>query len=163
MTTQVKIDVRGWQSLATEIGNLAPRLNEDLTTTVTEQTLELQRHVVEDKLSGQVLHVRSGNLRRSITAKVEGGDGSIRGIVGTNLVYAAIHEFGGTVHVPAMRPIHAKALHWIGEGGEDVFAMSTRPHTVNIPERSYLRSALADLRPAILAALRRAIQKAFGR
>ena len=162
MTTQVTVDVKGWESLATAIGNATPRLATELKTTVTAETLELQRHVVQDKLSGQVLHARSGVLRRSITAHVEESGGALRGIVGTNLVYARIHEYGGSVHVPALVPVRARALHWVGPAG-DVFAMSTKPHTVTIPARSYRRSALADRRDAILAALRNAIRRAFGR
>jgi len=43
------------------------------------------------------LNVRSGHLRRSITSKVidRGGGREITGVVGSNVVYAAIHEYGG--------------------------------------------------------------------
>lgn len=38
---------------------------------------------------------KTGNLRRSITFKVGEAAGKVEGAVGSNLVYAAIHEFGG--------------------------------------------------------------------
>ena len=44
---------------------------------------------------------KSGTLRRSIVEKVNG----MKATVGTNVVYAAIHEYGGTI-----RPKRAKAL-----------------------------------------------------
>lgn len=39
---------------------------------------------------------KTGTLRRSITFVVQEGQGKVWGAVGSNLVYAAIHEFGGT-------------------------------------------------------------------
>lgn len=38
---------------------------------------------------------QTGTLRRSITFTVEESQGRVWGAVGSNLVYAAIHEFGG--------------------------------------------------------------------
>ncbi len=63
------------------------------------------------RLGGDVLMVRTGNLRRSITGEVVRADASgIEGAVmaggGPRAVrYAAIHEYGGTI-----RPVNAKAL-----------------------------------------------------
>lgn len=161
MSAPIRITVTGLEQVAGHVDAVAPQLQDALRTTVTAETFELQRHVVQDKLSGQVLHARSGTLRRSITATVEESAGRVTGLVGTNLVYARIHEFGGSVHVPALAPVRARALHWVGPAG-DVFAVSTKAHTVTIPERSYLRSALADRRPSILVAIRAAIAKVFG-
>jgi phage gpG-like protein len=43
------------------------------------------------------LRIRSGHLRRSIKSKVldRGGGREIIGVVGSDVIYAAIHEFGG--------------------------------------------------------------------
>ena len=58
--------------------------------------------------------------------------------------YARIHEYGGTVHLPDIFPVQAQALHWISKAGDEVFAKHAAAHDVVIPERSYLRSALAQ-------------------
>lgn len=138
------------------------RLRPVLRRTVERETIALQAHVVEGKLSGQVLHVRSGTLRRSITYTVRDDEDGIVGTVGTNLEYAPIHEYGGTIHVPEIRPRKAKALHFY-VGGASVFAMRARAHDVRMPQRSFLRSALADRREAFLAAVRAAIAEILGR
>jgi HK97 gp10 family phage protein len=54
--------------------------------------------------------VKTGNLRRTITSRVEqGGD---RGVIGTNASYARpVHE-GSRPHI--IRPVNAKALFWKG-------------------------------------------------
>lgn len=51
--------------------------------------------IVKRKLSGEVLNVRTGNLRRSWALKrpMASGDGWVGGI-GSNSSYAAYHEFG---------------------------------------------------------------------
>jgi len=41
------------------------------------------------------LRVRTGHLRRSITSKVEERGDLIVGIIGSKIIYSAIHEFGG--------------------------------------------------------------------
>ena len=77
---------------------------------------------VKEKLSGPVLKVQTGSLRSSIHAEVKAGRNSILGVVGTNIKYAGIHEYGG---------------------------MGGRYGTAKYPERSFLRSSLKELTPEI--------------
>ncbi len=152
---RVQLTVGG--ALEARIAALQPaQLRPALRPTVERETIALQAHVVEHKLSGQVLHVRSGTLRRSITYTLHETEDAIVGRVGTNLEYAAIHEYGGTIHVPEIRPRRAKALHFY-VGGASVFAMRARAHDIRMPQRSFLRSALADRREAFVAAVREAL------
>jgi len=58
------------------------------------------------------------------------------GYVGTNLPYAAIHEYGGVI-----RPKKAKTLVWTDKDGVVHFSK-----LVTIPARPYLRPALYDHR-----------------
>ena len=70
--------------------------------------LKLQREVKRNRLSGQVLNVRTGNLRRSIHHQVTSSGGLVVGEVNTNVRYGAAQEYGfaGTVNVKAsMRQI----------------------------------------------------------
>lgn len=54
-------------------------------------------------------------------------------LVGSNLIYAATHQFGATI-----KPKNGKTLSW-KIGGQSVFAKK-----VNIPARAYLGISLAD-------------------
>jgi len=58
---------------------------------------------------GQTL-TKTARLRRSITVKVEGN--TVR--IGTNVVYAAIHQLGGRTPARTIRPVRAAALFWPG-------------------------------------------------
>lgn len=64
------------------------------------------------------LDVRSTRLRNSITAKVETEGERVTGVVGTNVVYAARHEFGfsGTENVRA----HTRVVRQLNEFAAEI-------------------------------------------
>lgn len=64
---------------------------------------------------------KTGNLRGSITVDTN----TERAIVGTNLVYARIHDVGGTIKPVTIFPKRAKVLRF-KVGGRTVFARSAR-------------------------------------
>jgi phage gpG-like protein len=84
--------------------------------------------------TGKVLY-DTGRLANSVTASVTGRRTLL---LGSNVVYAAIHHFGGTIRVPEIVPRRAGALRWYSAGGAPIFAKRARPHTVLIPARPWL-------------------------
>jgi hypothetical protein len=129
--------------------------------------LKLQRHIVADKLSGQVLNRgpnrpghSGGELARSIriVEPTLAGDnvvGQVLGAGGTAW-YGVVHEYGGTRSYD-IYPVNAKAL-LFQINGENIF----RKHVLHppLPERSFMRSALADMSEQIVADLQEAASKA---
>ncbi|HEX4079584.1 MAG TPA: hypothetical protein VHX61_12015 [Rhizomicrobium sp.] len=117
---------------------------------------------VQAKLSGEVLEARSGALLRSIQAETnEDEDGFGAQVFSDGSVpYARIQEYGGRVNIPALTPVHAKALAF-AYGGRMVFAKSAAAHVVDIPERSYMRSSLAEFADAFTADIRRIVSDAL--
>jgi phage gpG-like protein len=120
-------------------------------------TINLQRHVITDKLHGQVLKQRSGALARSIQqdSHVEGETVVGEVFSAGDVKYAAIHEFGGTTPPHDIVPNKAEALAF-AIGGKMTFAKVVHHPGSRIPERSYLRSSLADQASDILAGLKQA-------
>jgi hypothetical protein len=108
--------------------------------------------LVRQKLSGAVLRPRSGALRASIRAETaEDANGIEARVFGDGaLPYARIQEYGGRISVPEIRPMNAQALAF-AYGGRLVFARHARAHVVTIPERSYMRSSLAEFAPVFAA------------
>ncbi len=92
-------------------------------------------------------------LQRSITFAVSGNTVS----VGSNRVYAAVHQFGATI-----RPVRAKALAFrlggVGAKGRGGFV---RAQSVTIPARPYLGFGPKDER-AVLEVLQREVARVFG-
>jgi phage gpG-like protein len=126
--------------------------------------LKLLTRVKAQKLTGQALNVRTGRLRRSITQRIEASADEISGIVGTNVDYAAVHEYGfkGTVSVKQHLRLVKEAF---GRPLKYPVWSTVRAHSanVNMPERSFLRSALADLKGsgAIEAEMNTAVARAI--
>jgi phage gpG-like protein len=73
--------------------------------------------------------------------------------VGTNVVYAPIHEFGGTIPARIIRPKNSSVLAWRGPDGMR-FARFVRFPGATIPARPYLRPALAAMRERVVALIR---------
>jgi phage gpG-like protein len=64
---------------------------------------------------------KTGNLRGSITVETDGK----KARVGTNLVYARIHDVGGSIKGYTVRPKRGKVLRF-QSGGKTVFARSAK-------------------------------------
>jgi phage gpG-like protein len=162
MADSVKIEIDDTALRAT-FDQATPRVHNALLREVQLLRLELESKIKGDKLSGQVLHVVSGDLRRSIYSGVIDRADFIQGFAAQSgdVKYGAIHEFGGIIHVPEIVPAKAKALHWVFEG-KDVFAKRARAHDVTMPERSYMRSTLKEMEPEIAAGLKAAVLRALG-
>lgn len=75
----------------------------------------------------------TGRLQNSITSRIE--NRSI--IVGTHVLYARIHQEGGTIQIPEVRARPGKVLRFV-VGGQVVYARRARAHSVRIPARPYL-------------------------
>ena len=168
----IKIQVIGAVEVETRLRRAGYTVRMAVYKAVSELGLRLPARVKEDKLSGQVLNVRTGRLRRSINLKMEDGEAGVYASVGTNVVYARIHEYGGTVHMKARQVTLNRQLNMkTGEfkkGGRFVKAGRANyatdhdvgEHDIVMPERSFLRSSLADMRSEILERLQKTVADA---
>lgn len=150
----ITVQLIGDSEVIARLSAIGSRLPSGVARAVTQLTLELQR-LVQQKLSGQVLHVRTGVLRSSINREVRQTGTEVIGTVGTNVSYAKVHEFG-VPHSWEIRPRRARALAF-EVGGKTIFAMRvTHPP---LPERSFLRSALREIEPRIKAEIEDAVSE----
>lgn len=117
-------------------------------------TLQLLAKVKAEKLTGQVLKVRTGRLRRSINQKVTVTGNGVYGVVGTNVKYGRAHELGETVTVKAH--LRMQRVAW-GKKMKNPRVVQVKAHIVKYPERSFLRTALHEMEPAVRAAMRKAL------
>lgn len=121
---------------------------------------KLRSHIVQDKLLGQVLNRRSGRLGQSIQQKVESTGSSITGTVYSagDVKYAAIHEFGGYIPAHVIEAKNAQSLAFT-MGGRQVFAKRVNWPGATMPERSFMRSSLADMKEEIVQKMTLAVQE----
>ena len=100
------------------------------------------------KVSGPVLKVRTGQLRRSIHARAQGTGVDAVVTVGSTAKYAAIHEFGGKTAPRTILPRRAKVLRFEA-GGRAIFARRVNHSGSRIPARPYMRPSLEENREKI--------------
>lgn len=110
---------------------------------------KLRSHIASDKLRGQVLNRRTGHLGDSLFYKVDDTAEGITGTVSTgkDVHYAAIHEYGAVFE-------RVVTMAW----GRQV--KNPRNVTFHYPERSFMRTGLADMREEIVTSLRDAVVRA---
>jgi phage gpG-like protein len=109
------------------------------------------------KVSDDVLHVKTGRLRRSLHYVMVGDRDHPAAIVGTNVEYAHIHEFGGQTKAHIIEAVNGKVLAFMGKGGDMVFRKLVHHPGSKMPERSFLRSALTERAGSIKARILAAV------
>jgi len=120
---------------------------------VTERfCLDMSARVKARKLTGQVLNVQTGRLRRSIHHEVRSDGTRVTGTVGTNVEYARIHEFGGIAERAEHNRLVAMAF---GKPLKAPVWQTVRAHQARFPTRSFLRSTLGEMQGQYFAALRK--------
>ena len=124
-------------------------------------TVALQAKI-QQKLTGGVLNAKTGALARSILATLEEADAGVAVSIASagDVKYAAIHEFGGVIPPHEIVPDKAKALAFL-LGGKQVFAARVSLPAIVMPERSYMRSSLAEMAGAIRDELDAAVLEAI--
>jgi len=149
----------GDRALLARMGNVSSRVKAKVDEAVSRLGYMLQRKVQVDKLTGQVLRVRTDRLRGSISPS--SGESASRFVftstsaiayVGTKVPYGVAWERGISAH--DIVPIRAKALRF-EIGGEVVF--SKRAHIPAQAARPFLQPTLYELRPVILRELGQAL------
>ena len=176
--SSLAVEVRGTESAIAAARKRMGDRRERVRQECTRFGIETQAYVRENKLHGDPLHQRSGDLSNSIRWSVEFSNGaftvfvfSLGGREGRLVVpYAKVHEFGGTFTVPAHQRrtatlrgevVTLKNLRRANKRGSFGLAGVTslegsveigmvREYTVTYPMRSFLRSSQRERAPIFL-------------
>lgn len=154
-----------------------------VTDSIGRMVLRLQKKIVAEKLSGQavvpaytkngkvhttksnkslqVLNVRTGTLRRSIDQRMVLTSNTIAGVVSTNVSYGKAHEYGG-LQTQTIREHMRLVKQAFGRPLKSSVWATVKGHsrTVDLPERSFLRSALAEMQEEIAEDVEKAVSGA---
>lgn len=134
---------------------------------------DLLREMVIGKLSGEVLRAITGRLRGQVRSSLD-----VSGEVMVGRVYmdgdttvAMVHEYGGQGPYVIV-PIKAQALAFVAggrgtlSGGPKTLApglvFAKRVNHPPLPERSYLRSSLVQMKPTVETGFKTALARALG-
>lgn len=104
-------------------------------------------HIQATKLSQRgptTLGVRTNRLRSSIRATDAGVLGqSVHSAIGSNVAYAAIHEFGGRIPAHDIVAKNGKALRFM-IGGRIVYRSRVRIPEITMPARAYVQTSIEE-------------------
>lgn len=166
----------GDDKLLAKLQKVSPNIRSALDKTIAQLCLKLSARV-KAKLSGEVLKNKTGRLRRSINYRMTGeGTSNVAGFVGTNVWYGRIHEYGfkGDVNVKAHvrrskaqmkqavlgksgRETAKSKAKWKGQG--EVMVGAHVRH-VDLPAKSFLRSAYEEMEKDIKVEIEKAVKSA---
>lgn len=167
MPLLLDVVIAGASETATLFGKLADDVHQKIVAKVYGLALLVENRA-KQKLSGEVLNVRTGQLRANVQSDVSQQDEGVVGrvFVTRNVKYAAIHEFGGVIKHPG------GTAYWIDpKTGMAEFISNksrlanllprTKPHPIPMPERSYMRSSLTEYKDEIINQLSAGVRAAI--
>jgi phage gpG-like protein len=156
------LEIRGLEETSARFDAYPAALQAALGAKATDLAVALADLVNNDKLSGAVLNSRSGALRDSIAASVTAEADGFVASVGSegDVKYAAIQEYGGKTSAHEILPTKGDVLAFVAGDGQHFARRVEHPGSL-IPERSYLRSALADMKDDIVTALAESATEAW--
>lgn len=149
--------VTGQDKVIAHLQRAPADIAKSLLKTMTAIGFDLQGYVQRNKLSGQALKQRSGWLSSHVHPETKQDGEAITTTVGVDtraVPYAAIHEYGGTIHIPEVQD---KLMVFVSKQGDTVFTRKHRAFSVHMPERSYLRSSLHENEGKYREAIRREV------
>ena len=168
----------GTERVGQRVRDRGPRVVSSVTRTLREFMVSTQSYVKERKLErGTPLHRRTGKLSRSVHQRVDADEAKIVGTLsaGAEVPYAKVHEYGGDVWIPPhmrlnivrVREVRASVsagLRASAKSGEFLKTRAAggspivfvRGYMAHYPERSFLRSSLAERLDAFRFAIRAA-------
>lgn len=164
----IGLQVIGAERVITMLGEAPARIEAAAKSSLDAWATELAGYIKASKLSGDPLHRRSGRLSASVHPMTSQGGDTVSGGAGggAGVPYAKIHEFGGTINHPG-----GTAYFVSSELGRAVFVSNasamadrlprTRPHSIPMPERSYMRSGFEERAPSGIEQLRAAVKAAI--
>jgi phage gpG-like protein len=158
----LQFSLEGAAELSARLAALPDDLRAALAEKIDALAQDIYAQVVGVNLSGGVLETRTGALRNSIHLRRDGQGSSAEIVADGGAPYDAIHEFGGKTAAHEIIPDKAKALAFMFNGKQAFARRVTHPGS-QIPERSYLRSALAEKGADILQAIADVVTEAASR
>jgi phage gpG-like protein len=159
----IAVGIDGGDALVAKLAGLPDALTAQLRTAFGLAADALYAQAIAN-VSGAVVNARSGRLQAAITQASDASSASI-GVDSGVAPYGPALEFGASIPAQLIAAKNAKALTFVVGafvvGGSQVFAKHVMHPAFVLPPHSFLRSALADLAPDLVAMVGDAVAEAL--
>jgi len=156
---ELSIRVVGAEGVEGRIRGISAAVHWRLRAAVQGLGIELQGKV-KVKLSDDVLHVRTGRLRRSITEATTDEGETIASRTGTNVAYGRAWELGFSGDVAVRAHERVSSMAFGRQVAPKTQQVSAHTRHVNMAPRPFLQPALAEMRDRIRERLSTAVAEA---
>jgi hypothetical protein len=160
----IGLEITGDTALLTKLEATTGKVRAAAKSSLDMWATELAGYIKMNKLSGNPLHRRSGNLSSSVYPdKRETADTVSGGArAGLDVPYAKAHEYGMQRNVVVSAYHRMQTMAW-GKPMATPREVLVNQHSsyINLPERSYMRSSLREQAPEGIAELRAAVREAI--
>lgn len=149
--SQIRIDIN------LNFDAVKKQVNDSVSQAVMVEGIRLSSYIKQYKLTNQVLNVRTGRLRNSIHSDFHAGTNYFQSKISTNVKYAPAHEYGfrGVVQVKSHKRKINKVWGRVIPTKEIMIGSFARH--MNLPERSFMRTALDEQENNIVKAIEKAV------
>lgn len=158
---QITATIVGAEQVQAWLGGSGTKAHAALKEEVDRLGMKLLRRVKANRLTGQSLKVQTGRLRRSINYRFEETGDTMKGSVGTNVVYGAFWELGPKKTIVSVRAhvrrMEARSTYLLKKAGakagklaaQGVQFVSAHQRTVKVQARPFLKPELDSMRAEI--------------
>lgn len=160
----IGINILGRDEVLARLGETPAKIRIAAKSSLDMWATELAGYIKAEKLSGQVLHRRSGALSRSVhpnKATESGTTISAGAAAGLDVPYARAHEYGIQRNVVVSAYHRMQTMAWGKPISPREVLVNQHSSYINLPERSYMRSSLNEKAPDGIAELRAAVKEAI--
>jgi len=155
----LNVEIEGVAELAARFDALPAAIRAALKDKIDGLADRLVDKIKNDKLGGEVLRARSGALQGSIEVSVDAAGASVFS-AGVKYAFAQEYGFDGDetagAHSRAIKQAFGRAI-----TPKAIFVRAFSRH-MNLPEHSFLRSALDEMQDEIAEALSEAVSEGLG-
>ena len=147
-----ELKITGLDQLTKKLGVLGAQ--EVIEQPLYQGALLLQAWSQKNRLTGprpKFLGVKTGRLRSSITVSRSIKRGEFKFFIGTNVEYARIHEYGGTIHRNPRSSLYVQNRYTRGSkkgafkrGATRGRGFTYQGYDINIPARPFLRPSIEN-------------------
>lgn len=158
--------ITGLSGVLANIGHMSDRIRQEVLVQMKPTMEGVVTYVQLNKLSGQVLNVKTGATRDALDSRAFEDGANVVGeafIPLNKAPGARMNEYGGRTRPHVIVPRTAKALKFLASDGEDVFARRVNHPGSQMPERSFMRSGLNDMTAKIIEELQEAANRAVNK
>lgn len=159
----IAVSISGGDALVEKLAGLPDALRQRLAAAFALVADALYAQALAN-VSGAVVQSRSGHLAAAIAQQSDESSASV-GVDSDTAPYGAALEFGASIPAQLIQAKNARALSFVVGafvvGGSQVFAKHVMHPAFVLPPHSFLRSALDDLAPDLVAMLNDTVTEAL--